>query len=159
MIRWFKGYFISSTYAQDISNQSCITNCGTPCSTTFFIRPSSIILVLKIDGKVMEGADWLSGVIPGKCGFVSRENYLKGELRDQRWKKQLWRRRKGERSWNASLKGDGRREMQRVAWLLGRGRTRMKRLAAVRPSYSSTCFLWYNRSRLEDPRFFQRQKM
>ena len=32
MIRCFKGYFISSTYAQVISNQSCITNCGTPCS-------------------------------------------------------------------------------------------------------------------------------
>ena len=31
MIRLFKGYFISSTYAKVISNQSCITNCGTPC--------------------------------------------------------------------------------------------------------------------------------
>ena len=32
MSKWFKGYFISSTYAQDIRNQSCITNRETPCS-------------------------------------------------------------------------------------------------------------------------------
>ena len=32
MSKWFKGYFISSTYAQDISNQSCITNRETPCT-------------------------------------------------------------------------------------------------------------------------------
>ena len=32
MNRWLKGYFISSTYAQVISNQRCITNRETPCS-------------------------------------------------------------------------------------------------------------------------------
>ena len=32
MSKWFKVYFISSTYAQDISNQSCITNRETPCN-------------------------------------------------------------------------------------------------------------------------------
>ena len=31
MIRWFKGYFISSTYAKDISNQSWQTNLDSPC--------------------------------------------------------------------------------------------------------------------------------
>ena len=31
MIKWFKGYLILSTYAKDISNQSCITNRETPC--------------------------------------------------------------------------------------------------------------------------------
>ena len=31
MIKWFKVYFISSTYTQDIINQSCITNRETPC--------------------------------------------------------------------------------------------------------------------------------
>ena len=33
MSKWFKGYFISSTYAQDISKQSCITNRETPCTS------------------------------------------------------------------------------------------------------------------------------
>ena len=32
MIRWFKGYFISSKYAKDISNQSWHTNLDSPCS-------------------------------------------------------------------------------------------------------------------------------
>ena len=31
MIKWLKGYLILSTYAKDISNQSCITNRETPC--------------------------------------------------------------------------------------------------------------------------------
>ena len=38
MIKWFKVYFISSTYAQDISNQSCITNRETPCSWRAFVH-------------------------------------------------------------------------------------------------------------------------
>ena len=35
MSKWFKVYFISSTYAQDICNQSCITNRETPCTNKY----------------------------------------------------------------------------------------------------------------------------
>ena len=33
MIKWLKGYLILSTYARDISSQSCNTNLRTPCRT------------------------------------------------------------------------------------------------------------------------------
>ena len=36
MIKWFKVYFISSTYAQDISKQRCITNRERPCMIDLF---------------------------------------------------------------------------------------------------------------------------
>ena len=74
MIKWLKGYFISSTYAEDIGNQSWGTNHETPCTWEGRTRlPSIQINSLPFGGTFIDRAANSQGPVPVPRRGADRE--------------------------------------------------------------------------------------